>query len=538
MEAASEEEKVKKTNLAIVAGGANFLGIALCQELLEQGFSVICLDNLSHGTRENIENLLQNPKFSFQQEDLASPSFKLPPAIKPTHVFHLASVEIHTTDERPSLNTLLINSVGTKNLLDIAVEKKAKFIFLSSPDVFHAASPQNSLDSLFAKEVKTENLAFAEGKRFGEILIAEYYKKYDLDAVVVRIKDPYGPAMPLDAKSILSNLIEEALERGKIEILGDGLQTANPTFSSDIIDGLLKVAFSSTKGEIFQLINPDRYTEKAIAEQLKLVLGNVEIIQKKKTPILDQGQVLILEETQEKLGWAPKISLEEGLNQTIVFFKQEKTKQVKSEEKPLAAEKEKTKVDKRTILRLAAAFFVAALIGWVLVFPLVSIAANTFFGERNLSVAVDSLKNEAKTSQPESSAKKAEENFITSEISMRNISWLSRFPPVSKAVNGVGSYLFLGENLSKAVKYAIQGAGKINHAAAKQTNKETAKQDLLEAQRDFEQARISLETYSSVSLNEKDLPANMKGSLQKINKEKQTVEKFIEKTEINLQKLL
>src|SRR3990167_2810136 len=221
----------------LVAGGAGFIGSFLCEALVTQEYNVICVDNLEFGSKANIEKLTHLPSFTFWEADINKPGFTLPPTIQISHIFHLAGVEKHQSDAQASLSTLLVNSYGTKNLLDLAASKKSSFVLVSSTEVFHGAVTQTSLYKYFKDGRNIIQTSFAEAKRFAESLTAEYLKKQGLNALVVRVKDPYGPRMDLGSGSPLAGLIAQAINKDKIEIQGDGLKTLNPTFIADIVFG-------------------------------------------------------------------------------------------------------------------------------------------------------------------------------------------------------------------------------------------------------------------------------------------------------------
>ena len=129
----------------LVAGGAGFIGSFLCEALVAQEHNVICVDNLESGSKANIEKLSRLPSFTFWEEDINKPGFTLPPTIQLSHIFHLAGVEKHRSDAQASLSILLVNSYGTKNLLDLAASKKSRFVLVSSTEVFHGAVTQTKV---------------------------------------------------------------------------------------------------------------------------------------------------------------------------------------------------------------------------------------------------------------------------------------------------------------------------------------------------------------------------------------------------------
>lgn len=305
---------------ALVAGGASFIGSHLCEALLAQNVRVICVDNFSQSRRENLALLISNPRFTLIEHDLNEQSFSLPEQTPVDYVFHLAGVEEKLGQTDLSLETLLVNSLGTKNLLDLAREKKAKFLLLSSADIYSGGLSSSSLNYYFGRSRKEEKLlSHHEAKRYAEALTFEYYKKYNIDARICRILDGYGPRMNFQDGSDLSKLLHEAMTTNKLTIKGDGLKTLHPTFVADIVYGMIKsVLMADTRGKIFQLISPEKITYLAFAEQLKKALGKSFdlVYEKEDLEVNFPYHTLELHNTVETLNWHPKVSLVDGLIRT------------------------------------------------------------------------------------------------------------------------------------------------------------------------------------------------------------------------------
>src|SRR3972149_9445522 len=304
---------------ALVAGGAGFIGSHLVRTLLSQNFSVVCVDNLSTGKKENLKDLLTSPNLTFIQEDINNPSFQLPPELKIDYCFHLASSEEHRASKELSLDTLLVNSLGTRQLLEIARANQAKFILASSADLYSGVISGSSLRFYFGKSPDDESVLSAhEAKRFAEALTFEYFKKFALSVTVVRLKDVYGPKMSFDRSDEIADLLKNALNRQPLKVFGDGLKILNPTFISDVVFGLTKAALGDFNSEIFVLVNPEKITVENFAQTVKLVAGPLEIERKKSEETLDLPfSHLDLENTREKLSWSPKVSLAEGISSVI-----------------------------------------------------------------------------------------------------------------------------------------------------------------------------------------------------------------------------
>ena len=513
------------------------MGSYLAEALLGQGFNVIAIDNLSVGeSKRNIESLLQVPNFSFWEVDVNKTDFKLSPAISLTHVFHLAAVEEHLFSSNLSLQTLLVNSLGTKNLLDLALERKAKFTLLSSSEVYHAALSQVSLDAYFGKGVSdSAQLSFSEAKRFAEALTAEYFKKYDLNTTILRVKDPYGPRMSLIGGDRLAALLNQALHKDKIELGGDGLKTFNPTFVTDIVFGIIKAALQSHKGEIFNLINPEKYTERTIAEYLQKILGGIEIVYKKGPELELPSYPLILDSTKEKLGWAPKVSLESGLNETATYFRGQETKtkvsNLEHRETPPAVVKEAVRTQRHLLTRVIG-LTLALLIAGIIIFPPAIVGVGIYLGTNNLKGAIEKIeKNDPKSSIVK--AKRAETAFKNSQEASQSFFWPALMPGLKEPLEQTKSYLFLAENVSGAAKFAAQALADLSKAQALTKSEEIAS-SLGSIQSKIRSAQRNLEIASSVKIDENKLPSPLKKNYQQLLKEEKGLQELINSLAVSL----
>lgn len=305
----------------LITGGAGFIGSHLCRSLLEDGFRVICLDNLVTGSTKNIKDLEVNQNFSFIQADVTTP---LETQEKIDYVFHLASPASPIDYQNMPEETLLTNSVGTINALRLAKRNNAKFLLASTSEVY--GDPQQHPQ----KEIYWGNAnsfgpraCYDEGKRFAEAATYVYIHKHNIDSRVVRIFNTYGPDMQKDDGRVVSNFINWALQDVNIKIDGDGSQTRSFCYVSDLVKGITKAMFSKgTSGEIFNLGNPDEFTIKELAEKIILLTkSRSETIYSdqfrqddpmKRKPDITKAQTI--------LGWEPKVNLDEGLQKTIEYY--------------------------------------------------------------------------------------------------------------------------------------------------------------------------------------------------------------------------
>ena len=503
-------------NTALVSGGSGFLGSHLCEALVSQGFAVISVDKPNVNSKANLKELLTSPNFTTWEEDINKADFKLSPTISPTHIFHLASVEEQLSSSQISLQTLLLNSLGTKNLLDLAVQRKAKFILVSSTEVFHGALSQTSLETYFGKGADPAELSFAEAKRFAENLTAEYFKNYGVSTTIVRIKDPYGPRMGLEEGEPLSTLINQAVRKNKVELNNDGLRTHNPTYVTDIIYGIIKAALGQHKGEIFNLINTDKLTERSIAETIKQFIGELEIVYKKGEEVELPSYPLIIDPTKEKLGWSPKVSFEDGLRETIAFIKSKENKN----EPPKAnhVPRPSTLLEERqyrktggSLLRRILFVSLMLLLAWVILIPPLLFGVNIYMGQENLEKARRAVTEDSLTSAGKQ-AKNAEEDFERAENTTRNFFWPSHVPWFSEKVEQTRNYLFFAENISGATKFTARGLAVIKELGTGEIDTKTSKRSVDSAEKEIVRAERKLEIARSVEIEQDKLPGPLKNS--------------------------
>ncbi|HZE87563.1 MAG TPA: UDP-glucuronic acid decarboxylase family protein [Methylomirabilota bacterium] len=314
----------------IVAGGAGFIGSHLCKRLLSEGNTVFCLDNLITGSKNNIASLMDNPKFTFLENDVTKSFDTIQDRFQDIHyIFHLASpASPNQKSERSYINfpieTMLVNSLGTYNLLLLAKQKEAKFLFASTSEVYGnpAVSPQ---PETYFGNVNPNGIrsVYDEGKRFGEAMTFAFHRKHNVDTRIVRIFNTYGPFMQKDDGRVVSTFINQALENAPLTIFGDGNQTRSFCYVDDMVDGIIKALFTKeTTGEVINLGNPDERKISEIATMVKNMINPSAQIAFEQLPADDPlKRKPNISKAQKLLGWEPKISLEEGLKKTIAYFR-------------------------------------------------------------------------------------------------------------------------------------------------------------------------------------------------------------------------
>lgn len=315
---------------AIVAGGAGFIGSHLCKKLLDNNIFVICIDNLITGQEQNVENLQDNANFLFINLDIiSSVSGALNQFDKIDYIFHLASPASPNEKSDKSyiaypIETLLVNSMGTYNLLNLAKSKSSRFLYASTSEIYGdpLVSPQpetyfGNVNSIGIRSV------YDEGKRFGEAITMAYFRKYDLDTRIVRIFNTYGENMRPDDGRVVSNFIVQALKEEPLTIYGDGTQTRSFCYVSDLVDGIYDFMVSNdAKGEVMNMGNPQEYTIKEIADKIKTLTNSPSVIIFEGLPKDDPKQRKPdIAKAHSLLGFSPKIGIDEGFEKTIEYFK-------------------------------------------------------------------------------------------------------------------------------------------------------------------------------------------------------------------------
>lgn len=314
----------------LVAGGAGFIGSHLCGSLLRDGHNVICVDNLSTGDKKNVSPFLENSNFKFIERDVIKSFNDIGEDIVSIDcIFHLASPASPNKNSKRSymnypIETLLVNSEGTHNLLELARRFGSKFLFASSSEIYGdpAISPQK--ESYFGNvNPNGVRSVYDEAKRFGEAITFAYARKFNLDARIIRIFNTYGPMMQADDGRVVSNFINQAIRNKPITVYGKGTQTRSLCYVDDMVLGIKLAMFASgTKAEVFNLGNPDERTVLAIAKLIKIIANSSSEITFKDLPEDDpRVRKPDISYAKEMLRWEPKITTEEGLLKTINYFK-------------------------------------------------------------------------------------------------------------------------------------------------------------------------------------------------------------------------
>ncbi|HDI45870.1 MAG TPA: SDR family oxidoreductase [Candidatus Omnitrophica bacterium] len=304
---------------ALVTGGAGFLGSHLCQRLLNEGYRVICMDNLITGDAENIKHLIDNPNFVYIQQDVTKYIEVEDPL---DWVFHFASPASPIDYLKYPIQTLKVGALGTHNTLGLAKAKRAKFMLASTSEVYGdpQVHPQpedywGNVNPIGPRGV------YDEAKRFAEALTIAYHREHNIDVRIVRIFNTYGPRIRTDDGRAIPTFITQALRGEDLTIFGDGSQTRSFCYVDDLIDGIMKLMEVEYHFPL-NLGNPEEITILGLARLIINLTASKSRIKFLPLP-QDDPKVRRPDITKAKklLSWEPKIPLTQGLLSTIEYFK-------------------------------------------------------------------------------------------------------------------------------------------------------------------------------------------------------------------------
>jgi dTDP-glucose 4,6-dehydratase len=305
----------------LITGAAGFLGSHLADRFLREGHDVICMDNLITGARENIAHLQGNRRFQFVLHDVS----RFIQVDGPLDgVLHFASPASPIDYLELPIQTLKVGSLGTHNALGLAKAKGARFFLASTSEVYGdpQVHPQPETYWGHVNPVGPRGV-YDEAKRFAEAMTMAYHRYHGIDTRIIRIFNTYGPRMRARDGRVVSNFVVQALRGEPLTIYGEGQQTRSFCFVSDEVEGIFRL-FMSDHTEPTNIGNPNEFTVLQLAQQVLKLTGSKSPIEKRPLPI-DDPKVRQPDITKARalLGWEPKVSLEEGLTQTIAYFREQ-----------------------------------------------------------------------------------------------------------------------------------------------------------------------------------------------------------------------
>lgn len=303
----------------LITGGAGFLGSHLCDRLLKEGQDIICLDNFFTGTKSNVAHLRQNPHFELMRHDVTFPLY-----VEVDQIYNLACPASPVHYQHDPVQTTKTSVHGAINMLGLAKRTKARIFQASTSEVYGDPEVHPQPESYWGR-VNTigPRSCYDEGKRCAETLFFDYQRQHNLDIKVVRIFNTYGPRMHPNDGRVVSNFIVQALKGEDITIYGDGQQTRSFCYVDDLIEGFIRMMSTESgfSGPV-NLGNPGEFTMLELAEKILQLVGGKSKLVYMLLPVDDPKQRQPdISLAKQKLGWQPKVALEDGLKETVAYFR-------------------------------------------------------------------------------------------------------------------------------------------------------------------------------------------------------------------------
>ena len=302
----------------LVTGGAGFLGSHLCEKLLSQGHRILCLDNLTTGSLDNVAHLQANENFTFLEGDICDAL-----DVSVDAIYNLACPASPIHYQGDPIQTLKVNTTGMFELLDLARHNQALILQASTSEVYGDPQVHPQTEDYWGHvNPNGPRACYDEGKRVAEILCLEYQRKFGISVKIPRIFNTYGPRMHPDDGRVVSNFIVQALQGLPLTIYGDGSQTRSFCYVDDMVDGLIRLMHSDVSGPL-NLGNPEEYSVKDLAKRVLDMTGTQVQLDYQPLPIDDpQQRRPSIEAARSKLGWAPSTPLHHGLLKTVAYFRE------------------------------------------------------------------------------------------------------------------------------------------------------------------------------------------------------------------------
>lgn len=304
----------------LVTGGAGFLGSHLCERLVKERNYVVCVDNFFTGTRDNVNHLTGDPHFELIRHDIVNPVY-----LEVDEIYNLACPASPIHYQQNPIKTVKTNVIGVINMLGIAKRAKARILQASTSEVYGDPEEHPQKETYWGR-VNPVGIrsCYDEGKRAAECLMMDYRRQNNVNSKIARIFNTYGPRMAIKDGRVVSNFIIQALQGKEITVYGDGSQTRSFCYVDDMVDGLIRMM--NTPDDFYgpvNLGNPQEYTILEIAEKIIAMTKSKSKIAFHPLPADDPTQRKPdITLASEKLGWKPKISLDEGLVKTIEYFRE------------------------------------------------------------------------------------------------------------------------------------------------------------------------------------------------------------------------
>jgi UDP-glucuronate decarboxylase len=303
----------------LVTGGAGFIGSHLCERLVRAGHDVLCVDNYFTGSKRNVEHLMKEPLFEVMRHDVTFPLY-----VEVARIFNLACPASPVHYQFDPVQTTKTSVHGAINMLGLAKRVKARILQASTSEVYGDPEVHPQPEAYWGK-VNPIGIrsCYDEGKRCAETLFFDYHRQHGTDIKVIRIFNTYGPRMNPDDGRVVSNFIVQALRGQSITIYGEGKQTRSFCYVDDLVEGMLRLMDTETgfTGPV-NVGNPGEFTMIELAELVLKLTGSKSKLEFKPLPQDDPRQRKPdITLAKSKLDWTPKVNLEDGLKETIGYFK-------------------------------------------------------------------------------------------------------------------------------------------------------------------------------------------------------------------------
>ncbi|MGB6865628.1 MAG: UDP-glucuronic acid decarboxylase family protein [Candidatus Aminicenantaceae bacterium] len=306
-------------NRILVTGGAGFLGSHLCEALLERDEDILCIDNFFSGSKDNIRHLFAFPYFELIRHDIIHPIL-----VEVDRIYHLACPASPIHYQYNAIKTIKTNVMGTINMLGLAKRTKARILLASTSEIYGSPEVHPQPEEYWGN-VNPIGLrsCYDEGKRVAETLMMDYHRQNKVDIKITRIFNTYGPRMAIDDGRVVSNFIVQALRGEPLAVYGDGSQTRSFCYVSDLVEGLITMMGLDDFIGPVNLGNPDEFTILALAEKIiELTSSSSRIVHEHMPEDDPPRRCPDITIADDKLHWAPKIGIEEGLVKTIAYFRE------------------------------------------------------------------------------------------------------------------------------------------------------------------------------------------------------------------------
>lgn len=304
----------------LITGGAGFIGSHLCERLLEEGNEVLCMDNYFTGSKQNIVHLMRNPYFELVRHDVTAPYY-----VEVDEIYNLACPASPIHYQYNPIKTVKTSVMGAINMLGLAKRIRAKVLQASTSEVYGDPAIHPQPESYWGNVNPVGSRScYDEGKRCAETLFKDYHQQNGVRIKIVRIFNTYGPRMHPNDGRVVSNFIVQALQHRDLTIYGDGSQTRSFQYVEDLLEGMIRMM--GTKDEVtgpINLGNPGEFTILELAEMIIRMTGSRSAITYLPLPEDDpvQRKPVIGKAKAQLNNWEPEVGLEEGLEQTINYFK-------------------------------------------------------------------------------------------------------------------------------------------------------------------------------------------------------------------------